>query len=158
MESFYEQFQTKNYSNLEKILNNLSKVVLVITIVFIAMLNFIGAAIFALIYLVAFILSRKLIVEYEYELTGEELVIFKIMNKSKRKEVGNFSVRSISSVKTPEQMVNSNTKIVKAYLKESGIKDKIYIAKTSQGLIGFQLAMDENLIRLIKRVNPLAFY
>jgi hypothetical protein len=122
------------------------------------MFNFIIAAVFALIYLIIFILSRKLIVEYEYELTGNELVIFKIMNKSKRKEIGSFNIRDISSVKNSENIGETNNKIVKAYLEDTGLKDKIYMAKTSQGMVGFQLAMDENLTNLIKRVNPLAFY
>jgi hypothetical protein len=122
------------------------------------MFNFIIVAVFALIYLIIFILSRKLIVEYEYELTGNELVIFKIMNKSKRKEIGSFNIRDISSVKNSENIGKTNNKIVKAYLEDAGLKDKIYMAKTSQGMVGFQLAMDENLTNLIKRVNPLAFY
>ncbi len=158
MECFYEQFQTKDYSSLERILNILSKVSLVIALLFLVMFNFIIAAVFALIYLIIFILSRKIIVEYEYELTGNDLVIFKIMNKSKRKEIGSFNIRDISSVKNSENISKTNSKIVKAYLEDAGLKDKIYMAKTSQGMVGFQLAMDENLTNLIKRVNPLAFY
>ena len=154
MECFYEQFQTKDYGSLEKILNILSKVSLVIAILFAAMLNLV----FGLIYLVIFILSRNLIVEYEYELTADELVIFKIMNKSKRKQIGSFNIREISSVKSPERLEKSNSKIIKAYLEEAGLKDMVYMTKTSQGVVGFQLAMDENLTNLIKRVNPLAFY
>ena len=59
MECFYEQFQTKDYGSLEKILNILSKVSLVIAILFATMLNLVFAAAFGLIYLVIFILSRK---------------------------------------------------------------------------------------------------
>ncbi|MCR1952758.1 MULTISPECIES: hypothetical protein [unclassified Clostridium] len=158
MECFYEQFQTKDYGSLEKILNILSKVSLIFAILFAAMLNLVFAVVFGLIYLGVFILSRKLIVEYEYELTGDELVIFKIMNKSKRTEIGSFNIREISSVKSSERMDKSNSKIVKAYLEESGLKNMVYMAKTSKGVVGFQLAMDENLTNLIKRVNPLAFY
>ncbi|EEH99592.1 hypothetical protein PMY38_11505 [Clostridium tertium] len=158
MECFYEQFQTKDYGSLEKILNILSKVSLVIAILFATMLNLVFAVAFGLIYLVIFILSRNLIVEYEYELTADELVIFKIMNKSKRKQIGSFNIREISSVKSPERLEKSNSKIIKAYLEEAGLKDMVYMTKTSQGVVGFQLAMDENLTNLIKRVNPLAFY
>lgn len=157
MECFYEQFQTKDYKAIEKVLNIISKVALVLTILFAILLNIVGAITFALVYIVTFILGRKLIVEYEYELTGDELSIYKIMNKSKRKEVGSFSVREISGVKTLDKISN-NTKVVKAYLEESGIKSMVYMTKTSNGVVGFQLAMDENLLNLIKRVNPLAFY
>lgn len=157
MDCFYEQFQTKDYKEIEKIINIISKVTLVLAILFAAMLNIVGAITLSLLYFITFIVGRKLIVEYEYELTGDELSIYKIMNKSKRKEIGSFSIRDISGVKTLDK-VSSNTKVVKAYLEESGIKAMVYIAKTSDGVLGFQLAMDENLLNLIKRVNPLAFY
>lgn len=155
MECFYEQFQTKDYSQIEKSLNIASKVSLVLLALFLATLNITMAIIFIIIYGLIFILSRSLIIEYEYELTGDELSIYKIMNKSKRKEIGHFSIRDISRVKTIE---NNNNKIIKAYLEESGHRAMVYTAKTSNGVMGFQLAMDENLLNIIKRVNPLAFY
>lgn len=157
MDCFYEQFQTKDYSQLEKSLNIISKVSLCLSILFLAMLNITMTIIFALIYILVFIAARKMIVEYEYELTEDQLSIYKIMNKSKRKEIGSFNIREISGVKTIEN-VSSNNKIVKAYLEEIGIKAMVYMAKTSNGVVGFQLAMDENLLSIIKRVNPLAFY
>lgn len=157
MECFYEQFQTKDYKGIEKVLNIISKVAIVLTILFASLLNIVGSITFALVYIITFIVGRKLIVEYEYELTGDELSIYKIMNKSKRKEVGCFSIREISGVKTLDK-VSNNTKVIKAYLEEAGIKSMVYMAKTSDGVVGFQLAMDENLLNLIKRVNPLAFY
>ena len=115
---------------------------------FLAILNIVGAIAFALVYVIIFILSRKIIVEYEYELTGNELSIYKIMNKSKRKEIGSFNIREISSVKTLEKISNK-TKVKKAYLEESGIKSMVYIVITSEGVIGFQLAADEKLLDLI---------
>ena len=157
MDCFYEQFQTKDYSQLEKSLNIISKVSLCLSILFLAMLNITMTIIFALIYILVFIAARKMIVEYEYELTEDQLSIYKIMNKSKREEIGSFNIREISGVKTIEN-VSSNNKIVKAYLEEIGIKAMVYMAKTSNGVVGFQLAMDENLLSIIKRVNPLAFY
>lgn len=157
MDRFYEQFQTKDYTGMEKVFNILSKASLVIAILFAVVLNIVGMITFALLYLIVFILSRKMIVEYEYELTGDELSIYKIIKKSKRKEIGSFNIREISSVKTLDKL-SGNTKIIKAYLEESGIKSMVYMAKTSHGVVGFQLAMDEKLLDLIKRVNPLAFY
>ena len=157
MDCFYEQFQTKDYHGIENIINILSKASIVITILCVAMLNIVGAITFVLVYFIIFILSRRIIVEYEYELTGNELSIYKIMNKSKRKEIGSFNIREISSVKTLDKL-SSSTKVIKAYLEESGIKPKVYIVNASRGVTGFQLAMDEKLLDLIKRVNPLAFY
>lgn len=157
MDCFYEQFQTKDYHSIERIINVLAKISLVIAILFIAMLNIIGGIFFALVYFIIFTLSRKIIVEYEYELTGNELSIYKIMNKSKRKEVGSFNIREVTSVKTLDKL-STNTKVIKAYLEESGIKPMVYVVNASKGITGFQLALDEKLLDLIKRVNPLAFY
>ena len=147
MECFYEQFQTKDYTKLEKSLNITSKFTLVLLALFLVTLNITMAIIFIIIYALV----------YEYELTGDELSIYKIMNKSKRKEIGHFSIRDISKVKTIES-TNNNNKIIKAYLEESEHKAMVYMAKTSKGVIGFKLAMDEKLLNIIKRVNPLAFY
>lgn len=157
MECFYEQFQTKDYTQIEKSLNIASKVSLVLLALFLVTVNITMTIIFIIIYALVFIMSRNLIVEYEYELTGDDLSIYKIMNKSKRKEIGHFSIRDISKVKTIES-TNNNNKIIKAYLEESEHKAMVYMAKTSKGVMGFQLAMDEKLLNIIKRVNPLAFY
>ncbi|MCI6693211.1 MULTISPECIES: hypothetical protein [unclassified Clostridium] len=157
MDCFYEQFQTKDYRSIEKIINILKKVSLSIAILLMAMLNIVGAIFFALVYFGISLLSRQIIVEYEYELTGNELSIYKIMNKSKRRELGSFNIKEITSVRTLEKL-NGNTKFIKAYLSDSGIKPMVYVVNTSEGVTGFQLAVDEKLLDLIKKVNPLVFY
>ena len=50
MDCFYEQFQTKDYRSIEKIINILKKVSLSIAILLMAMLNIVGAIFFALVY------------------------------------------------------------------------------------------------------------
>lgn len=157
MDCFYEHFQTKDYRSIEKIINILKKVSLSIAILLMAMLNIVGAIFFALVYFGISLLSRQIIVEYEYELTGNELSIYKIMNKSKRRELGSFNIKEITSVRTLEKL-NGNTKFIKAYLSDSGIKPMVYVVNTSEGVTGFQLAVDEKLLDLIKKVNPLVFY
>ena len=157
MDCFYEQFQTKDYRSIEKIINILKKVSLSIAILLMAMLNIVGAIFFALVYFGISLLSRQIIVEYEYELTGNELSIYKNMNKSKRRELGSFNIKEITSVRTLEKL-NGNTKFIKAYLSDSGIKPMVYVVNTSEGVTGFQLAVDEKLLDLIKKVNPLVFY
>ena len=157
MDCFYEQFQTKDYRSIEKIINILKKVSLSIAILLMAMLNIVGAIFFALVYFGISLLSRQIIGEYEYELTGNELSIYKIMNKSKRRELGSFNIKEITSVRTLEKL-NGNTKFIKAYLSDSGIKPMVYVVNTSEGVTGFQLAVDEKLLDLIKKVNPLVFY
>ena len=157
MDCFYEQFQTKDYTRIEGILNILSKAFLFIAIIFLALLNIIQAFFWGLLYFGVFILSKKIIVEYEYELTGNEFSISKIMNKSKRKELGSFNIKEISSVKTLDK-ISGNTKVIKAHLDDSEFKAMVYIVKTSEGVVGFELALDYKLMELIKKVNPLIFY
>ena len=157
MNCHYEQFQTKDYKSIEKVLSTLSKLFLIIAMIFLVLLNFLGVIIFALLYLVVIILSKKIIVEYEYILTDYDFSIYKITNKSKRQELGNFNIKEISSVKTLDKISN-NTKVIKAHLDESENKAMVYVVKASKGVTGFQLTLDTKLLELIKRVNPLIFY
>ncbi|MEG1313537.1 MAG: hypothetical protein RSD40_04405, partial [Bacilli bacterium] len=100
----------------------------------------------------------KIIVEYEYELTSYELSIFKIMNKSKRKEMVSFNIRDISSVKKADLNNLKDKNIINLCLDDIGIEKNIVKVKTTKGLMVLKLAMDDKLIDFIKRVNPLAFY
>ena len=157
MDCHYEQFQTKDYRAIEKILSILSKIFLFIAIILLILFNFIGVIIFGLLYFGVIILSKKIIVEYEYILTGDEFSIYKIMNKSKRQELGSFTLKQISTVKTLDKISN-NTKVIKAYLDESENKAMVYVVKTSKGVTGFHLKLDKKLMELIKKSNPLIFY
>ena len=79
------------------------------------------------------------------------------MNKSKRQELGSFTLKQISTVKTLDKISN-NTKVIKAYLDESENKAMVYVVKTSKGVTGFHLKLDKKLMELIKKSNPLIFY
>ena len=98
----------------------------------------------------------KSIVEYEYELTSYDLSINKIINKSKRKEIITFNIKNIISIKDFNN--NFNEKFVNASLKDIEIKDKILRIKSGTEIINIKLALDEKLIDIIKRVNPIVFY
>ncbi|NLL29941.1 MAG: hypothetical protein GX258_02560 [Clostridiales bacterium] len=158
MEYFYEQFQTKDYSKFEKVLSIISKALIILAILSLIIRNIFLLVLFLILYLINFIVSRKIIIEYEYELTGDEISIYKIKNKSVRKELGSFNINNIISIKEYQDINNKNTKIIKACLDETGFKNKIIMIKKSDELVGFQLAMDEKLTDLIKKINPLLFY
>ena len=98
----------------------------------------------------------KSIVEYEYELTSYDLSINKIINKSKRKEIITFNIKNIISIKDFNN--NFNEKFVNASLKDIEIKDKFLRIKSGTEIINIKLALDEKLIDIIKRVNPIVFY
>ena len=157
MDCHYEQFQTKDYRAIEKVLSILSKVFLFISMILLVLFNFIGVIIFGLLYFGVIILSKKVIVEYEYILTSDEFSIYKIVNKSKRQELGRFNLKQISTVKTLDKISN-NTKVIKAYLDESENKAMVYLVKTSKEVTGFHLKLDKKLMELIKKSNPLIFY
>ena len=157
MDCHYEQFQTKDYRAIEKVLSILSKIFLFIAMILVVLFNFIGVIIFGLLYFGVIMLSKKVIVEYEYILTGDEFSIYKIVNKSKRKELGCFNLKQISTVKTLDKISN-NTKVIKAYLDESENKAMVYLVKTSKEVTGFNLKLDKKLMELIKKSNPLIFY
>ena len=142
---------------MKKVLSILSKIFLFIAMMLLVLFNFIGVIIFGLLYFGVIILSKKVIVEYEYILTGDEFSIYKIVNKSKRKELGRFNLKQISTVKTLDKISN-NTKVIKAYLDESENKAMVYVVKTSKGVTGFHLKLDKKLMELIKKSNPLIFY
>lgn len=156
MEYFYEQFQTKDYKELEKKLKLTSKVILILAAISLFFLQ-IGVLLFLLIILaIVQIYKFKSIVEYEYELTADQLSINKIRNKSKRKEIVSFSIKQIVSIKDKNN--NPNEKVIEASLDGIGIKEKIIKVKVLNETISIKLALDENLINIIKRVNPIAFY
>lgn len=158
MEYFYEQFQTKEYEVIEGRLKKASNIILILALISLTTLFFEVAILFIIIYIMLFFLKRKVIVEYEYELTSYDLSIYKIINKSKRKEMITFNIRDISSVKKVNENNLKEKNIVNLCLDDIGIEKNIVKVKTSKGLMVLKLAMDDKLMDFIKRINPLAFY
>lgn len=158
MEYFYEQFQTREYGVIEGRLKKASNIILILALISLTTLFFGFTIILIIIYIMLFFLKRKLIVEYEYELTADELSVYKIVNKSKRKEIVSFNIRNISSVKKANENNLKEKNIVNLCLDDIGIEKNIVKVKTTKGLMVLKLAMDNKLLDFIKRINPLAFY
>lgn len=158
MEYFYEQFQTKEYKVIEGRLKKASNIILILALISLTTLFFEVTILLIIIYIILFFLKRKVIVEYEYELTSYDLSIYKITNKSKRKEMVTFNIRDVSSVKKVNENNLKEKNIVNLCLDDIGIEKNIVKVKTSKGLMVLKLAMDDKLMDFIKRINPLAFY
>lgn len=156
MDYFYEQFQTKDYEELENKFKKLEKIIIVFGIISIVLLQIFLFIISVLIFIGIKMYKIKSIIEYEYELTSYDLSINKIINKSKRKEIINLNIKNIISIKDFNN--NFNEKFVNASLKDIEIKDKILKIKSGTEIINIKLALDEKLMDIIKRVNPRAFY
>lgn len=156
MDYFYEQFQTKDYEELENKFKKLERIIIVLGIISICLLQIFLFIMSVLIFIVIKMYKIKSIVEYEYELTSYDLSINKIINKSKRKEIIAFNIKNIISIKDFNN--NFNEKFVNASLKDIKIKDRILKIKSGTEIINIKLALDEKLMDIIKRVNPRAFY
>lgn len=156
MDYFYEQFQSKDYKRFEEKIKLLEKIIIALGIISIIFLQIPLFILNILIFIGIKVLRVKLIVEYEYELTAYELSINKISNKSRRKEIISFNIKNIISIK--EASDNFNEKFINARLKDVKIKDKIIKVKLGNQPINIKLALDDDLINIIKRVNPIAFY
>ena len=158
MDYFYEQFQTKEYGAIEGRLKKTSNIILILALISLTTLFFGFTILFLIVYIILFFLKRKLIIEYEYELTSDELSIYKIINKSKRKEMISFNIRNISSIKKVNENNLKEKNIMNLCLDDIGIEENIVKVKTTKGLMVLKLAMDDKIIDFIKRSNPLAFY
>lgn len=156
MECFYEQFIANDRQRLQWTLDIVSKFILALTGIYLLAFRWISVLTFVLIYVLIILVARNVFVEYEYELTNNELVIFKIMNKSNRKTIATLDVNSITEIKAVDE-VKDKSKVITACLENTGLKEKVVFFKTSLGIIGFHLAMDKELINLMSKINPIAF-
>lgn len=158
MDYFYEQFQTREYQVIEGRFKKASNIILILALISLITSLFEFTILFIIIYIMLFFLKRKMIVEYEYELTSYDLSIYKIISKSRRKEIISFNIRNISSVKKVNENNLKEKNIINLCLDDINIEKNIVKVKTTKGLMVLKLAMDDKLIDFIKRINPLAFY
>ena len=156
MDIFYEQFVTKDYEAEQKKFNSCKKA-LGILIIFNIIFNLMILTIFFVaFYVVLLIVERKKFLEFEYELTGKELVISKIINKKRRKIIGKVNLDDVLEIVCFEKFCRKDVKIINASLGK--IKnEKILITKNDSGLIGYRMSIDSKLQRIFKSINPTIF-
>ena len=112
------------------------------------------------VYFLMFLIGRSKFLEFEYELTCSELVISKIMNKKTRKVVEKINVNKIVEVVSSNNFNRSDVKIVNASLngiKKDELNEKILLVREDSNLIGYKIAMDNNLHEICRRINPIVF-
>lgn len=156
MECFYEQFQTKKYGRIQWTLNVTSKILMILGGISLLFFKFVMVATFLFLYTLILLFSRNVFVEYEYELTNNELDIVKIMNKKNRKIISTINILQIEEIKSVSD-IKTDDKIITAGLKNTKLKERVIFVKTALGLVGFRVALDEDLTRLIKLMNPSIF-
>lgn len=157
MDNFYEQFLTKDYGKLQKKFETTRNTLVVLAMIAAVIVGLFGVIAFIAGYIILGLIARAMFLEYEYELTENELVITKIMNKKKRKIITTLDIKNIVNVKGVEEGNQNGAKLVKACVDESGLREQIIFVQKNSQLIGFKVAMDKKLISMCKRINPLNF-
>lgn len=156
MECFYEQFQTQKYGRIQWTLNVMCKILMVLGVISLLLFKFVMVATFLFLYTLILLFLRNVFVEYEYELTNNELDIVKIMNKKNRKIISTINILEIEALKSVKD-IEADDKIITTCLKNTELKESVIFVKTGLGLVGFIVALDEEITRLIKLMNPSIF-
>lgn len=160
MDIFYEQFLSKNYTKEEKVFKAL-KLVLIILIFFNITLGSLILTVFmATCYLLTVIISRKIILEYEYELFQKELIISKIMNKSSRKKIACINVENITEIIDLEEFNRKDIKVINTTLSKidkKKVETKIILVRKDSALVGYKVALDKKIQSKLKTINSNIF-
>lgn len=156
MDNFCEQLITKDYGNHQKIMKIAEYFILILaTVNLVVMFNFILAIPCYLVYVGVVILNRKTFVEYEYELTMDELVVSKIMNEKKRKKVMAFSISEVQAA-TKKEVKGKSNNVIKACFAENDNKQYLYV-KSESGLKCLVVSLDNKMLNMCYRINPVIF-
>lgn len=158
MDVFYEQFLDKDYGKLEYYLNYSRKFMLIFSILSSVVFNIFVALGGLLIYLILCLVARKMLIEYEYELTENSLVISKIMDKKKRKVVGEFNVDELIKVSRNKESYHYDKLIDTTLNDEFNCLNNYYLyTKKNDKIIAYKVAFDRKLDNLCKKINPVMF-
>ncbi len=161
MDIFYEQFLTKDYEFKRKKVESAKQALLILTLLNMIFLGKIIAILTFLVYVILSIIARNKFIEFEYELTGSELIVSKIFNKKNRKIIANININDVIKIKSSNSYINEDIKIINLTL--SGIKTKklteniLIVRVNDSNSIGYKLAMDKNLQKMCEKINPMIF-
>lgn len=156
MEIFYECFLTEDYNKKKNNMKIIQTTILIIAAIVYVFLGIIAAAIIGLLYIVTIAVSNYMFIEYEYILTNNELDIVKIINKSKRKNVCTIDISKVSKVLKLENK-NGQVSYKKCYVGNEDLKTILINAPHNGEMTTFGLKINDELLRLIKRINPSSF-
>ena len=162
MDKFYEQFITKDYGKLPKIMRTIlyvSLFFLLISISLFIILGMIGIVIAISSIIVAIyceVFSRKVFIEYEYEYFEGEITISKIINKKSRKVIATFNLEQISKVSKPnfsEKVPN----IINACIKNIPNNTELIFYINGANQKAYYLSLDERFFDILKKQKPYMF-
>lgn len=158
MEVFYEQFITKDYGEIQKKFQSVRHTLVILAIISVIFVGSFGVITFLLGYIMLGLVARNMFLEYEYEITENELVITKIMNKKKRKVITTLNLEELVCVNSIQEANKKNIKIINACIEnDEKLKERVLIINKNSSLLGFKIAMDKKLLTMCRRVNPTCF-
>ncbi|MBB6623225.1 hypothetical protein [Clostridium gasigenes] len=154
---YYEQFIDGYNPKILSLVNNIKNGILIaatISYIFISSLISIGLIV---LYFIIYISTLNIYVEYEYGITDNELDIFKISNKKRRKLVKCIELNKAEipiSLNDFNQNRYKGTKISKVYTKKYEKCDKqVIILKESATTKIYELVLNEELLDYISRIR-----
>lgn len=162
MDKFYEQFITKDYKKLPKIMQYIFYVSLLFFVFSISLFVFLGfyAILMAILSLFICIFSeifnRKVFLEYEYEYFEGEITISKIMNKKNRKIIATFNLEQISKVSKPN-IAEKIPNIINACIKNIPNNTELIFYINGNSQLAYYLSIDEKFLDILKKQKPSIF-
>lgn len=158
MDIFYEQFITKDYGDIQKKFQSVRNTLVVLAMISAIFVGTFGVVTFLMGYVILGFIARNLFLEYEYEITENELVITKIMNKKKRKVITTLNIEKLVNAYSLEEANNKNIRVVNACIEDDKrLKEKILVINRDSKLVGFRVAMDKKLLSICRKLNPVCF-
>ncbi|MGL6187417.1 MAG: hypothetical protein ACRC1T_18760 [Clostridium chrysemydis] len=158
MDIFYEQFITKDYGDIQKKFQSVRNTLVVLAMISAIFVGTFGVVTFLMGYVILGLIARNLFLEYEYEITENELVITKIMNKKKRKVITTLNIEKLVDAYSLEEANNKNIRVVNACIEDDKrLKEKILVINRDSKLVGFRVAMDKKLLSICRKLNPVCF-
>ncbi len=161
MNTFYEQFISKDYKGKPNAINIISKGVLLFSIGMFAALGILGIFVAIpglIIFAILEIFLANNFLEYEYEYYDREIVISKIIGKKRRKVLGNISTGNIIKVSTDIEASKKEGKIIRCTAPSMNLKEVVIFANDKNNQkVGYLMGLDDNLYSILKKDNPNLF-
>ncbi|ATD54198.1 ABC transporter ATP-binding protein [Clostridium chauvoei] len=152
-----EQFIENNNDKILKVITAVKTLILVFAALTYIFESLTLAVLILLVYVIVHFLTLSFFVEYEYELTEDELDLSKIMSKKKRKLIKTINLRNAEFFKDASEFSPqrySNVKVVKLYTKEYVNKEKqVILINESGDMRAYELSLKDDLKKAIERIK-----
>lgn len=152
-----EQFIENNNDKILKVVTAVKTLILVFAALTYIFESLTLAVLILLVYVIVHFLTLSFFVEYEYELTEDELDLSKIMSKKKRKLIKTINLRNAEFFKDASEFSPqrySNVKVVKLYTKEYVNKEKqVILINESGDMRAYELSLKDDLKKAIERIK-----